>query len=233
MVARGDLGVECLPEEVPLIQKMLIQRCRELNKPVITATQMLESMTANPRPTRAEASDVANAIMDGTDAIMLSAESASGKYPIESVAMMDRIARITEASSLYRDHLKSCQVSSPTTSNSIAVSACTIAEDLDVKAIVCFTSSGSTAAQVSSKRPNTTIIASTPNVDVCNQMALLWGVVPMIASDIHNTDEMVSIADLELKASGAAVSGDRYVITAGVPFGQSGSTNMIRVERLK
>lgn len=233
MVARGDLGVECPPEQVPLIQKMLIQRCRELNKPVITATQMLESMKENPRPTRAEASDVANAIMDGTDAIMLSAESASGTYPIESVAMMDRIARVTEASDLYRAHLKSCQVSSPTTSNSIAVSACTIAEDIEAKAIVCFTSSGSTAAQVSSKRPNTTIIASTPHVEVCNQMALLWGVLPMIASDIHTTDEMVTIADEELKASGVAVSGDRYVITAGVPFGQSGSTNMIRVERLK
>lgn len=233
MVARGDLGVECPPEQVPLIQKMLIQRCRELNKPVITATQMLESMKENPRPTRAEASDVANAIMDGTDAIMLSAESASGTYPIESVAMMDRIARVTEASDLYRAHLKSSSDHSNNTSNSIAVSACTIAANLEAKAIVCFTSSGSTAAQVSSKRPHTTIIASTPHVEVCNQMALLWGVLPMIASDIHTTDEMVIIADQRLKASGVAVSGDRYVITAGVPFGQSGSTNMIRVERLK
>lgn len=233
MIARGDLGVECPPEQVPLIQKALIQKCREAGKPVITATQMLESMRDLPRPTRAEASDVANAIMDGTDALMLSAESASGQYPVESVEMMDRIARVTEASAQYRKDLMPLQERSGSTSDNIARAACEVAVNVSARAIVCFTSSGSTAAQVASKRPIIPIVAITPSNQVRHQMALFWGVIPTMAPDIASTDDMVHIADVQLTGLKMAHLGERYVMTAGVPFGQSGTTNMIRVERLR
>jgi len=233
MVARGDLGVECLPEDVPIIQKKLIRACREANKPVITATQMLESMRENPRPTRAEASDVANAIMDGTDAVMLSAESASGMYPIESVQMMDRIARATEASEQYRMELNPSHGAVRGVSNSIADAACGMAVALEAKAIVCFTASGTSVFQVSSKRPLVPIVGTTPSELVKNQLALCWGVIPMLALEIDSTERMAEIADFEIRQLEFVGEGDRYVIIAGVPFGQSGSTNMVRVERVK
>ncbi len=233
MVARGDLGVECLPEDVPIIQKQLIRACREANKPVITATQMLESMRENPRPTRAEASDVANAIMDGTDAVMLSAESASGLYPIESVAMMDRIARATEASEQYRQELNPSHGAVRGVSNSIADAACAMAVGLEAKAVVCFTATGTSVFQVSSKRPLVPIVGTTPNEMVKNQLALCWGVIPMLAPEIDSTERMAEIADGEIRQLEFVQEGDRYVIIAGVPFGQSGSTNMVRVERVK
>ena len=232
MVARGDLGVEMRPEQVPVIQKKLIRACREAAKPVITATQMLESMISLPRPTRAEASDVANAIFDGTDAVMLSAESAAGLYPVESVKMMDRIAREAESSDLYR--LSQAQHKDlEYATDSIADAACDIADTLRASAITTFTLTGGSAIRVARNRPRVAILALTPNERTRNQLSLAWGIVPVLAEDPHNTDEMVRIANEALHKSRLADTGDRFVITAGVPFGVRGSTNMIRVERLK
>jgi pyruvate kinase len=233
MVARGDLGVEMRPEQVPTIQKRLIRLCREAGKPVITATQMLESMISLPRPTRAEASDVANAIYDGTDAVMLSAESAAGLYPVEAVAMMDRIAREAESSEHYALMQRQMVVDTELAQDSIAYAACSIGEKLEAPAIVTFTSTGGAAARIAKNRPPLAILALTPNEQTRNQLALTWGVFPMLSEDPHNTDDMVRIANDELKKSGLAEVGDRYVITAGVPFGVRGTTNMLRVERLR
>ncbi|MDL2343247.1 pyruvate kinase [Deinococcus sp. MIMF12] len=233
MVARGDLGVEMRPEQVPTIQKRLIRLCREAGKPVITATQMLESMISLPRPTRAEASDVANAIYDGTDAVMLSAESAAGQYPVEAVSMMDRIAREAESSEHYEMLQRQMIVETELAQDSIAFAACSIGEKLEAPAIVTFTSTGGAATRVAKYRPRLSILALTPNEQTRNQLALTWGVSPMLSEDPHNTDDMVRIANDELKKSGLADVGDRYVITAGVPFGVRGTTNMLRVERLR
>ncbi|AFZ67446.1 pyruvate kinase [Deinococcus peraridilitoris] len=232
MVARGDLGVEMRPEQVPVIQKKLIRACREAAKPVITATQMLESMINLPRPTRAEASDVANAIFDGTDAVMLSAESAAGLYPVESVAMMDHIAREAEASDLYRLS-QARSIDTELATDSIADAACDIAETLNASAITTFTLTGGSAMRVARNRPRVAILALTPNERTRNQLALTWGIVPVQAEDPGNTDDMVRIATDELRRSRVADAGDRFVITAGVPFGVRGTTNMIRVERLQ
>ncbi|MFC4454510.1 pyruvate kinase [Deinococcus sonorensis] len=232
MVARGDLGVEMRAEQVPVIQKRLIRACREVGKPVITATQMLESMVGLPRPTRAEASDVANAIFDGTDAVMLSAESAAGLYPVESVAMMDHIAREAEASPEYQ-LLQAQEIDTTLAQDAIAQAACNIGSGLAVSAIVSFTKTGGAATRVAKNRPKLPILALTPNQQTRNQLSLSWGVVPMLSEDPHDTDDMVRIANQELQQSGLADAGDRYVITAGVPFGVQGTTNMIRVERLK
>ena len=233
MVARGDLGVEMRPEQVPTIQKRIIRMCREAGKPVITATQMLESMILLPRPTRAEASDVANAIYDGTDAVMLSAESAAGQYPVEAVAMMDRIAREAEGSEHYRLIQQQMAVETELAQDSIAFAACSIGEKLEAPAIVTFTSTGGAATRISKYRPGLAILALTPNEMTRNQLALSWGVVPTLSEDPEDTDDMVRIANDELKKSGLADVGDRYVITAGVPFGVRGTTNMLRVERLR
>ncbi|MGY2894266.1 pyruvate kinase [Deinococcus sp. UYEF24] len=232
MVARGDLGVEMRAEQVPVIQKRLIRACREVGKPVITATQMLESMITLPRPTRAEASDVANAIFDGTDAVMLSGESAAGLYPIEAVAMMDSIAREVEASAEYK-LLQAQEIDTTLAQDAIAQAACNIGEGLDVPCIVSFTKTGGAATRIAKNRPKVAILALTPNEQTCNQLALSWGVVPMQSEDPRDTDDMVRIANQELKRSGLAELGDRYVITAGVPFGVQGTTNMIRVEKLR
>ncbi|KQR15631.1 pyruvate kinase [Deinococcus sp. Leaf326] len=233
MVARGDLGVEMRAEQVPTIQKRIIRMCREQGKPVITATQMLESMIGLPRPTRAEASDVANAIYDGTDAVMLSAESAAGLYPVESVAMMDRIAREAEGSEHYQMLQQQQVIDTELAQDSIAFAACSIGEKLDAPAIVTFTSTGGAAARIAKYRPPLAILALTPNEQTRNQLTLSWGVVPMLSEDPSDTDDMVRIANDELKKSGLADVTDRYVITAGVPFGVRGTTNMLRVERLR
>ena len=233
MVARGDLGVEMRPEQVPTIQKRIIRMCREQGKPVITATQMLESMIGLPRPTRAEASDVANAIYDGTDAVMLSAESAAGLYPVESVAMMDRIAREAEGSEHYQMLQQQQVIDTELAQDSIAFAACSIGEKLDAPAIVTFTSTGGAATRIAKYRPPLAILALTPNEQTRNQLTLSWGVVPMLSEDPRDTDDMVRIANDELKKSGLADVTDRYVITAGVPFGVRGTTNMLRVERLR
>lgn len=232
MVARGDLGVELEPERVPLIQKMLIQKCREAGKPVVTATQMLESMITNARPTRAEASDVANAILDGTDAVMLSAESASGAYPVEAVAMMDRIAREIESSSVYAQMISSPTATLDTTQDAVALASCEVADTLKNALIVCFTATGSTLWRVARNRPSSAILALTTSEAARNQLALASNVTTRVAAEIHDTDEMVGLATKEALASGMAKKGDRIVIVAGVPFGHHGTTNLLRVERI-
>ena len=232
MVARGDLGVEMRPEQVPNIQKQLIRLCREAGKPVITATQMLESMIYAPRPTRAEASDVANAIYDGTDAVMLSAESAVGQYPVEAVAMMDSIAREVEQSEGYQALQ---QLSSPIveSQDAIAMSACRVAVELEAAAIVAFTSSGGSSGRIAKYRPPLSILALTPYEHVRNQQTLLWGVVPVLSEDPEDSDAMVRIAIEVMEKGKVAEKGDNFVITAGVPFGVRGTTNMLRVEKVR
>ncbi|MGC8967193.1 MAG: pyruvate kinase [Thermus sp.] len=233
MVARGDLGVEMPLEEVPIVQKRLILRCIAAGKPVITATQMLESMVQNPSPTRAEASDVANAIFDGTDAVMLSAETAAGAYPVEAVAMMSRIAKAVETSPEFLQKLNVLRPSpTPTTQDAIAQAADDIVEAVGARAIVVFTATGSSARRIARTRPQVPILALTPSPEVERQLALVWGVVPHLAPDPQDTDDMVRIALREVKALGLAQVGERVVIAAGVPFGVRGTTNLLRVERV-
>ncbi len=234
MVARGDLGVEMPPERVPIIQKWLIRACVEAGKPVITATQMLESMIHSPTPTRAEASDVANAIYDGTDAVMLSAETAIGDYPVEAVEMMNRIALSVEGDENYqkgmREHYPTPE---ETTADAVSLGACQMAYNLSAGLIVTFTSSGTTAQRVSRNRPSTPILAITPSERALRQLTVAWGVVPYFSEDIHSTDEMVEVANDAIGKSGLARPDARFVITAGVPFGMRGTTNLIRVERFR
>ena len=234
MVARGDLGVELAPERVPMLQKALIRACMEAGKPVITATQMLESMISKPTPTRAEASDVANAIYDGTDAVMLSAETAVGEYPVEAVRMMDRIARSVENDDNFKRSMKD-HIPTPdaTTADGVAMGAVDMAYNLAAQLIVTFTSTGSTALRVSRNRPPTPILAITPNPRSLRQLSVAWGVVPFLSEDIHNTDEMVEFSTNAIRATGLVEPGGRFVITAGVPFGMRGTTNLIRVERYR
>ncbi|GLV48151.1 pyruvate kinase [Thermus sp. LT1-2-5] len=233
MVARGDLGVEMPLEEVPIVQKRLILRSLAAGKPVITATQMLESMVHNPSPTRAEASDVANAIFDGSDAVMLSAETAAGAYPVEAVAMMARIAKAVESSPEFLQKLNVLRPApTPTTQDAIAQAADDIVEAVGARAIVVFTATGGSARRVARTRPQVPILALTPNPEVKRQLALVWGVLPHLAPDPQDTDDMVRIALREVKALGLAQVGERVVIAAGVPFGVRGTTNLIRVERV-
>ena len=234
MVARGDLGVEMAPERVPLIQKTLIRACMEAGKPVITATQMLESMIKNTTPTRAEASDVANAIFDGTDAVMLSAETAVGDHPVEAVRMMDRIARSVEGDEHYKKAMhEHVPTSDATTADAVAMGAVDMAYNLSAQLIVTFTSSGSTALRVARNRPPTPILASSPNPRALRQLTVAWGVVGYLSDDIHDTDEMVEFAINAINETGLVEPGGRFVITAGVPFGMRGTTNLIRVERYR
>jgi pyruvate kinase len=234
MVARGDLGVEMPPERVPQIQKRLIRACLEAGKPVVTATQMLESMIHSPTPTRAEASDVANAIYDGTDAVMLSAETAIGDYPIEAVRMMDRIARTVEADERYiTDMHEHVPVPDDTTADAVSMGVSNMAHTLRAQLIVSFTSSGSTAVRVARNRPAAPILAITPSAVALRQLSLVWGVLPYLSDDIADTDEMVQVATDAIRDRGLLEPGGRFVITAGVPFGMRGTTNMIRVERFR
>ncbi|WP_395374685.1 pyruvate kinase [Marinicella sp. W31] len=234
MVARGDLGVELSPEQVPMLQKRLIRKAREKGKPVVTATQMLESMISNTMPTRAEANDVANAIFDGTDAVMLSAETAAGRYPVQAVQMMDTIAITVESD---KDYIKRMQdrkvITEKNTPDSVSAAACQIANNLDVKVITCFSSSGATALRVARNRSATPVIAISPSKRSCQQLTVSWGVNPVLAEDAHDSDEMVQIANQVIKQQEAARPGSRFVVTAGVPFGVSGTTNLIRVERVQ
>lgn len=233
MVARGDLGVEIPIENVPLVQKHIIKKCILTGKPVITATQMLDSMIRNPRPTRAEASDVANAIYDGSDAIMLSGETAIGKYPIETFNTMVRIARQVEGSIDYNDSFpEGCLRSISTTTHAISHASCTIASELDASAIITPTKSGYTAKMVSRYRPNPPIIATTTSYSVYRKLALIWGVSPHISPDMQSTDEMIE-KSIEIAAeTGIMKDGDTVVITAGLPVGESGKTNLIKVHEV-
>lgn len=233
MVARGDLGVEIPAEDVPLAQKLMIKKCNIAGKPVITATQMLDSMQRNPRPTRAEASDVANAIFDGTDAIMLSGETAAGKYPVESVLTMSRIAEKAESALNYREIFMKQQIAQETTvteaiSQSVAISAL----DLNAKAIISSTVTGHTARVVSKYRPKSQIIAVTTQERTMRQLALVWGVTPVFGQEATSTDELLQTALKGGKASGLVKAGDLVVITAGIPLGRSGSTNLVKVDTI-
>jgi pyruvate kinase len=233
MVARGDLGVEIPAEDVPLAQKLMIEKCNIAGKPVITATQMLDSMQRNPRPTRAEASDVANAIFDGTDAIMLSGETAAGKYPVESVLTMSRIAEKAESALNHREIFMKQQIAQETTvteaiSQSVAISAL----DLNAKAIISSTVTGHTARVVSKYRPKSQIIAVTTQERTMRQLALVWGVTPVFGKEATSTDELLETALQGGKASGLVKAGDLVVITAGIPLGRSGSTNLVKVDTI-
>jgi pyruvate kinase len=233
MVARGDLGVEAPAEDVPIAQKRIIRACNRAGKPVITATQMLDSMMRNPRPTRAEASDVANAILDGSDAIMLSGETAVGRYPIKSVQTMARIAEVTERSMPYADWLQRNRDSgSVSVTDAIGQVASEIAADLDAKAIITSTISGATARRVAMHRPITPIIAPSPSQTTCRQLALVWGVQPLLVERFVDTDTMIATAVDAAKARCLVEEGDLVIITAGVPVGGEGLTNMLKVHRV-
>ena len=233
MIARGDLGIEIAAERVPFVQKDLIARCNQFGVPVITATQMLNSMIANPRPTRAEASDVANAILDGTSAVMLSGETAAGKYPLEAVQTMRRIAAISEDKIPYEDSIRRAQLhKAHTLAMAISQATVEIAYELPATAIVTSTTSGSTAHYVASYRPRTPVLAMTPREDVQRQLALVWGVTPVLAPYCDTTDEMLEHAVRVARESGLAGQGDTIVITAGIPAGARYQTNMLKVHVL-
>ena len=233
MVARGDLGVEIPAEEVPLVQKELIKKCNAVGKPVITATQMLDSMQRNPRPTRAEASDVANAIFDGTDAIMLSGETAAGTYPAEAVQTMNNIAARTETALQYRDILsKRSKDNRHNVTDAIGQSVAHTALNLEAGAIIAPTESGHTARMISKYRPKSPIIAVTSDSRVSRKLELVWGVYPQMGQQASTTDEMLETAiDVSL-SSGIVSHGDLVVITAGVPVGETGTTNLMKIHVL-
>jgi pyruvate kinase len=230
MVARGDLGVEIPHEDVPGRQKELVRACRLAVKPVIVATQMLDSMVAAPTPTRAEASDVATAIYDGADAVMLSAESATGAYPVEAVEMMDRIIRSTEHHKLYRSIIEATKPGEEQTSpHAVAAAAADLAEVIHSAAIVAFTSSGTTAARIARKRPAVPVLAITPDLRISRQLCLLWGAHSVLSEDIHTYEEMVDRAVAIARSEGFAGPTDSMVVVAGIPFAQAGTTNNLRV----
>ncbi|MBQ4259840.1 MAG: pyruvate kinase [Lachnospiraceae bacterium] len=229
MVARGDMGVEIPIEEVPALQKEIIKKANACGKHVITATQMLESMIKNPRPTRAEATDVANAIYDGTTAIMLSGETASGKYPVEALRTMARIAEYTEQNIDYRSRMKKVACDTPDITAAIAHASCDAAMDLNAAAIVTVTMTGSTAEALAKFKPTCPIVACAIGEDVCRQMNLLWGVQTLQIATKETAEELFADALELVKKAGYAKAGDIVVITAGVPLGIAGKTNMIRV----
>ena len=230
MVARGDLGVELPLEKVPGLQKQMTRGARRAGKPVVVATQMLESMISSPVPTRAEVSDVATAIYEGTDAVMLSAESASGQYPVEAVATMNRIAMEVETDTTYREIIDAQRTPPEATgADAIAAAAREIAETLDLNAVVCWTFSGATALRVARERPRSPIMSISPNVSAGRKLALAWGVHSVIAEDARDQDDMVNRACRFAFKEGLAQVGQRIIIVAGVPFRTPGATNMVRI----
>ena len=232
MVARGDLGVEIPICEVPVMQKMIIKKCNAVGKPVITATQMLESMIHNPRPTRAEVSDVANAILDGTDAVMLSGETAVGEYPIRAVKMMDEIARFTEVSSPAQQTLHPVLIVDSSITQAVGQAACDMALDLKASAIVTATSSGGTAMAVARFRPKSPILALCHRPETLRKLALVWGVNGIDVGPVRDSDHMMQECVDAAERSGIAPVGSVIVITGGVPVGSVGKTNFIRVHRM-
>ncbi len=234
MVARGDLGVELPPEMVPIAQRKIIRAARSAGKPVIVATHMLESMVDAPTPTRAEASDVATAVYQGADAVMLSAESAVGRHPQSAVAIMDRIIRAVEADEAYWSSLpRDMTPPQATTADAIALSARHIADVIGCSAVVAYTATGSTAYRVARERPRCGVVGLTPILATARRLALAWGVRSVVTDDVKNVEEMVSKADEAVRKLKAADTGDRVVIIAGIPFGRAGKTNTIRVLRLE
>lgn len=236
MVARGDLGVEVSPEAVPALQKRIIRLANAEGKMVITATQMLESMITNPRPTRAEASDVANAIWDGTDAVMLSAETASGSYPVEAVETMARITLEAEGTLPPRDRrrypMKHDEDHHFAYTQAVTSAACAVSDELEAKAIVAFTQSGATARLIAKQRPKSPVIAFTPIVETYRRLSLVWGVIPKMIGLAHDTDEMVARAEDALLDSKLVAEGETVVIISGTTTGMRGATNMMKVDRL-
>ena len=233
MVARGDLGVEMPPEKVPMIQKEIIAAARRAGRPVITATQMLRSMVDSPRPLRAEASDVANAVLDGTDAVMLSEETAIGNYPVEAVRVLHRVALEAEPEIDHAEMLSDSQSPEvPSVTGAISRAACELATDVGAAAIVTTTASGDTARLVARLRPATPVIAMTTSEAVARQLDLSWGVIPAVAEHTESTEILGDTILAELAEHGLGGKGTRVVITAGLPLGSSDSTNVIRVEEL-
>ena len=235
MVARGDLGVEIPPEHVPAAQKRIVRACRALGKPVIVATQMLESMIDSPQPTRAEASDVATAIYDGADCVMLSAETAAGQYPIEAVSMMNRIAESVEKDPLYRTIMDADHPATEgmNTSDSVTAAAYYVAQDVNAAVIVNYTTSGSTALRTARHRPTVPILCLTESETTARRLALSYGVRPVVTMDVDNFDDMVTRASRIARTKHFAEKGDNIVITAGVPFGTPGSTNILRIAKVE
>ena len=230
MIARGDLGVELPPERVPGLQKRIIRVAREAGKPVVVATQMLESMITNPAPTRAEASDVATAVYDGADAVMLSAETAAGAYPVEAVAMMDRILAEVERDALYRVYLDAFHASArPTSADAITQAAAQVAHTLNSACIVTYTTSGATALRAARERPDHPILGLITRMPTARKLTIAWGIHPVFTEDARDLDEMVQKARHFARSEGFASPGSSIVITAGLPFGTPGATNLLRV----
>lgn len=233
MVARGDLGVELPPEQVPSAQKRILRECRRAGKPVVVATQMLDSMIRAPVPTRAEASDVATAVYDGSDAVMLSGETAVGDYPVESVAMMDRIIRQVEQDPHYLKGLSSQHLEpEATTADAICYALQAVAQTLSVSTTVIYTSSGFSALRAARERPQAAILSLTPSVNTARRLAVAWGVHAVVIEDVQGTQQMVDRAAQQAVLEGFAERGERIVIAAGMPFGTAGTTNLLRVARI-
>jgi pyruvate kinase len=234
MVARGDLGVELPPEEVPLAQKRIVRAARQLGKPVVVATQMLESMITAPSPTRAEASDVATAVFDGADAVMLSAETAAGQYPFEAVNIMDRIVARVEQDPGWRSIVEASRPEpEESIPDAIAAAARQVAHTVHARVICAFTESGGTALRAARERPEAPILTLTPSEATARRLAVVWGVHAIVAGEVHSMTETVNRAAKAALAEGFALSGDAIIVIAGVPFGQPGSTNALRVARVK
>ncbi|ATW02925.1 pyruvate kinase [Sphingopyxis sp. BSNA05] len=233
MVARGDLGVELLPEQVPPLQKKIVAAARKLGRPVVVATQMLESMIKSPTPTRAEVSDVATAIYDGADAIMLSAESAVGDWPIEAATMMDRIAAQVENDPSYADRVHFTEtVPDETTADALAAASYNIARTIETSAIVCYTSSGSTARRMARERPSVPLLVLTPDRHTARRVGLLWGAYAVVTKDVSDFEEMIAKAKRMALRHKLGKAGSRLIVCAGVPFGTPGSTNLLHIVRL-
>ena len=233
MVARGDLGVELLPEEVPPIQKHIIEKTRAFGKPVVVATQMLESMITSPTPTRAEVSDVANAVYDGADAVMLSAETAAGQWPVEAVAIMDRIATQVECDKTYRERIHlAATPPDATTADALSASCATIADTLPIEGIIIFTGSGISARRVARERPSAPMLVLTPSMNTARRGALLWGAHTVLTKDIGSFEEMIAKGKRMALRHGFGAAGSRLITLAGVPFGVPGSTNLLHVVTL-
>jgi pyruvate kinase len=234
MVARGDLGVEIWMEEVPMVQKMLVEKCNKVGKPVIVATQMMESMIENPRPTRAETNDVANAVMDGADALMLSAETASGKYPIEVIRSMTRtISSVEKNDKIFFRYRDLDENADSYVNDSLVLSASKLAKDIGAKAIVCMTYSGYTAFKASSHRPNTNIFVFTANNTILNTMSLVWGARTYFYDKMFSTDQTMDDVENMLKRDGQVQSGDTFIVLASMPIHERNKTNTIKVNVVK
>jgi pyruvate kinase len=231
MVARGDLGVEIPPEQVPMAQKQIIAAANRASKPVITATQMLLSMVTHSRPSRAEATDVANAILDGTDAVMLSEETAAGQFPVEAVQFLDRVSRVTEEHFPYTAWLRGRALSGrQEIAESVSYSACEMALDLEASAILTNTEGGGTARLISRFRPRSPIVGVTAREDTWRRLCLSWGVFPLLTPPLRDTDHMLRVVEEEALKAGMLNHGDRVIITTGTPIGTRGSTNLIKAD---